>query len=99
MSGKSGTLSTTTVAGLEDLRRTLGNGEGLSDKGGVLVTRKWFTEYLVRGVRSRTRRGGRLVPSAEEVRSYLLRYDRIGQQALPEDQSRELIERVMEMMK
>ncbi|MEV5710045.1 helix-turn-helix transcriptional regulator [Actinoallomurus sp. NPDC052274] len=43
--------------------------------------------------------GGRLVPSAEEVRSYLLRYDRIGQQALPEDQSRELIERVMEMMK
>ncbi|MCO6006653.1 helix-turn-helix transcriptional regulator [Actinoallomurus purpureus] len=43
--------------------------------------------------------GGRLVPSADEVRSYLLRYDRIGQQALPEDQSRELIKRVMETMK
>ena len=43
--------------------------------------------------------GGRLVPSATEVRSYVLRYDRIGQKALPEDQSRDLIKQVMEAMK
>jgi transcriptional regulator with XRE-family HTH domain len=43
--------------------------------------------------------GGRLVPSASEVRSYVLRYDRIGQKALPEDQSRDLIKQVMEAMK
>jgi transcriptional regulator with XRE-family HTH domain len=42
--------------------------------------------------------GGRLVPSAPEVRDYVLRYDRIGQKALPEDQSRELIKQVMEAM-
>jgi hypothetical protein len=33
------------------------------------------------------------------VRSYVLRYDRIGQKALPEDQSRDLIKQVMEAMK
>jgi transcriptional regulator with XRE-family HTH domain len=43
--------------------------------------------------------GGRLVPSAFEVQSYVLRYDRIGQKALPEDQSRVLIRRIMEEMK
>jgi transcriptional regulator with XRE-family HTH domain len=43
--------------------------------------------------------GGRLVPSATEVQTYVIRYDRIGQKALPEDQSRELIRRVMEAMK
>ncbi|MDN3351570.1 Scr1 family TA system antitoxin-like transcriptional regulator [Actinomadura sp. DC4] len=42
--------------------------------------------------------GGRLVPSATEVRDYVLRYDRIGQKALPEDQSRELIRKIMEAM-
>jgi hypothetical protein len=40
--------------------------------------------------------GGRSVPSATEVRSYVLRYGRIGQKALPEDQSRDLIKQVME---
>jgi transcriptional regulator with XRE-family HTH domain len=43
--------------------------------------------------------GGRLVPSASEVRSYVLRYDRIGQKALPEDLSRDLIKKVMEATK
>jgi transcriptional regulator with XRE-family HTH domain len=43
--------------------------------------------------------GGRLVPSAREVQSYVVRYDRIGQKALPEDLSRDLIARVMEAMK
>jgi transcriptional regulator with XRE-family HTH domain len=42
--------------------------------------------------------GGRLVPSATEVRAYQVRYDRIGQQALPEGPSRDLIKRVMEAM-
>ncbi|GLY89627.1 helix-turn-helix domain-containing protein [Actinoallomurus iriomotensis] len=42
--------------------------------------------------------GGRLVPSATEVRSYVLRYDRIGQKALPEDLSRHLIVKIMEAM-
>jgi transcriptional regulator with XRE-family HTH domain len=42
--------------------------------------------------------GGRLVPSPTEVQSYVLRYDRIGQKALPEGQSRELIKQVMEAM-
>jgi transcriptional regulator with XRE-family HTH domain len=40
--------------------------------------------------------GGRLVPSAEEVRSYAIRYDRIGQEGLPPSASRELIARFME---
>lgn len=43
--------------------------------------------------------GGRLVPSASEVRSYVLRYDRIGQKALPEDLSRDLIKKVTEATK
>jgi transcriptional regulator with XRE-family HTH domain len=42
--------------------------------------------------------GGRLVPSTTEVRSYVTRYDRIGQKALPEDQSRQLIIKIMEAM-
>jgi transcriptional regulator with XRE-family HTH domain len=42
--------------------------------------------------------GGRLVPSTTEVRSYVTRYDRIGQKALPEDQSRELIVQIMEAL-
>jgi hypothetical protein len=43
--------------------------------------------------------GGRLVPSASEVRSDVTRYDRIGQKALPEDQSRELIVQILEALK
>jgi transcriptional regulator with XRE-family HTH domain len=43
--------------------------------------------------------GGRLVPAASEVQTYALRYDRIGQKALPENQSRELIGQIMEAMK
>ena len=42
--------------------------------------------------------GGRLVLSKAEVRSYAIRYDRIGQLALPEGPSRDLIKRVMEAM-
>lgn len=42
--------------------------------------------------------GGRLVPNITEVASYALRYDRIGQHALPESPSRDLIRRVMEAM-
>jgi transcriptional regulator with XRE-family HTH domain len=42
--------------------------------------------------------GGRLVPNVTEVASYALRYDRIGQQALPERSSRDLIKRIMEAM-
>jgi transcriptional regulator with XRE-family HTH domain len=42
--------------------------------------------------------GGRLVPSAAEVRSYILRYDRIGQQAMPEKPSRARIVQAMEAM-
>lgn len=42
--------------------------------------------------------GGRLVPSPLEVQSYVLRYDRIGQKALPVDLSRDLIKRIMEAM-
>ncbi|HEY7486079.1 MAG TPA: helix-turn-helix transcriptional regulator [Streptosporangiaceae bacterium] len=40
--------------------------------------------------------GGRLVPSVAEVRSYALRYDRIGQHALPEGASRDKIKQAME---
>jgi transcriptional regulator with XRE-family HTH domain len=43
--------------------------------------------------------GGRLVPSALEVQSYVVRYDRIGLKALPEDLSRDLITQIMEAMK
>ena len=42
--------------------------------------------------------GGRLVPAAAEVRSYVVRYDRIGQQAMPENLSRDRIVRAMEAM-
>jgi transcriptional regulator with XRE-family HTH domain len=42
--------------------------------------------------------GGRLVASAAEVRDYSLRYDRIGQVALPESASRELIQKAMEAL-
>ncbi len=42
--------------------------------------------------------GGRLVPSTSEAQAFVLRYDRIGQKALPEDQSRDLIRQVMEAM-
>jgi transcriptional regulator with XRE-family HTH domain len=42
--------------------------------------------------------GGRLVPSATEVRSYVTRYDRIGQKALPENQSQELIVQILEAL-
>jgi DNA-binding XRE family transcriptional regulator len=41
---------------------------------------------------------GRLVTSVTEVRSYVLRYDRIGQQALPEIPSRGLIKQAMEAL-
>jgi hypothetical protein len=40
--------------------------------------------------------GGRLVPSAQEVREYGLKYDRIGQHALPDVQSRDKIKQAME---
>lgn len=40
--------------------------------------------------------GGRLVPSPAEVRSFAMQYDRIGQAALPESLSRELIQKAME---
>jgi transcriptional regulator with XRE-family HTH domain len=40
--------------------------------------------------------GGRLVSSTAEAQSYVLRYDRIGQKALPEDLSRDLIKKAME---
>jgi transcriptional regulator with XRE-family HTH domain len=40
--------------------------------------------------------GGRLIATADEVREYSKRYDRIGQKALPEDLSRDLIRKVME---
>src|SRR3569833_681571 len=42
--------------------------------------------------------GGRLVASATEVRQYSLRYDRIGQAALPESTSREFIQKAMEAL-
>ncbi|URM95124.1 helix-turn-helix transcriptional regulator [Actinomadura madurae] len=42
--------------------------------------------------------GGRLVSSITEVASYALRYDQIGQHALPEGLSRDLIMQVMEVM-
>ncbi|MEO5876133.1 MAG: Scr1 family TA system antitoxin-like transcriptional regulator [Streptosporangiaceae bacterium] len=42
--------------------------------------------------------GGRLVPSASEVRGLLLRYDRISNRALDEDQSRVLVGEIMEAM-
>ncbi|HEY7486645.1 MAG TPA: DUF5753 domain-containing protein, partial [Streptosporangiaceae bacterium] len=43
--------------------------------------------------------GGRLVPSAEEVRKYGIKYDRIGQHALPEVQSRDKIKQAMEAIR
>lgn len=42
--------------------------------------------------------GGRLASSAAEVASYALRYDQIGQHALPEGMSRDLIKQIMEAM-
>ena len=42
--------------------------------------------------------GGRLVPSPSEVQWYVLRYDQIGQEALPTTLSRDLIKRSMEAM-
>jgi hypothetical protein len=41
---------------------------------------------------------GRLVPSADEVRSYQFRYDRIGQVASSENASRDVIRRAMEAL-
>jgi transcriptional regulator with XRE-family HTH domain len=43
--------------------------------------------------------GGRLVATAEEVRSYGIRYDRTGQQAMPEGSSRDRIAQAMEEMR
>jgi transcriptional regulator with XRE-family HTH domain len=40
--------------------------------------------------------GGRLIATTADVRSYGIRYDRIGQQALPEGASRDLIRQTME---
>jgi transcriptional regulator with XRE-family HTH domain len=42
--------------------------------------------------------GGRLVPSRSEVQSYVLRYDRISQEALPAGLSRDLMKQIMEDM-
>jgi hypothetical protein len=42
--------------------------------------------------------GGRLVPSASEVREFGIRFDRIGQLALPEPTSREMIRRALEAL-
>jgi transcriptional regulator with XRE-family HTH domain len=42
--------------------------------------------------------GGRLVADGDEIREFGLRYDRIGQAALPESASREMIQRVMEAL-
>ncbi|GAA0970500.1 helix-turn-helix transcriptional regulator [Actinocorallia libanotica] len=42
--------------------------------------------------------GGRLVPSQLEVQSYVLRYDRISQEALPAGLSRDLMKQIMEAM-
>lgn len=42
--------------------------------------------------------GGRLVSSTVEVAAYALRYDQIGQHALPEGLSRDLIRQIMEVM-
>ncbi|MGI5224408.1 helix-turn-helix domain-containing protein [Actinoallomurus sp. CA-142502] len=42
--------------------------------------------------------GGRLVPSVTEVREYGIRFDRIGQLALPEPSSRELVQRALEAL-
>lgn len=43
--------------------------------------------------------GGRLVPSAAEVKAFAIRYDRIGMHALPEAQSRDMIEQAMEALR
>jgi hypothetical protein len=42
--------------------------------------------------------GGRLASATAEVASYALRYDQIGQHALPEGLSRDLVKRIMEAM-
>ncbi|GLY85796.1 helix-turn-helix domain-containing protein [Actinoallomurus iriomotensis] len=42
--------------------------------------------------------GGRLVADSGEIREFGLQYDRIGQSALPESASREMIRRVMEAL-
>jgi uncharacterized protein DUF5753 len=42
--------------------------------------------------------GGRLVPSAPEVRDFGIRFDRIGQVALPEPTSLEMVRRAMEAL-
>lgn len=43
--------------------------------------------------------GGRLILSTSEIRTYGIRYDRIGAKALPDDSSRNLIKQVMEATK
>jgi transcriptional regulator with XRE-family HTH domain len=43
--------------------------------------------------------GGRLVPSPPDVRSFAIKYDRIGLEALPTGPSRDLIRRAMESMR
>lgn len=42
--------------------------------------------------------GGRLIPSAPEVREFGIRFDRIGQLALPEPTSREMVQRALESL-
>jgi hypothetical protein len=44
------------------------------------------------------RGGGRLVLGAQEVRSFSVRYDRLGVKALHEEASRDLIREIMEDM-
>ena len=42
--------------------------------------------------------GGRLVPSTDEARRYGVRFDRIGQVALPTEASRRMIKEAMEAL-
>ncbi|WP_169806772.1 helix-turn-helix domain-containing protein [Actinomadura macra] len=66
---------------------------GVSGSLSIMTTRDTEVAYLESG------RMGRLVERPPEIRDFNVNYDRIGALALPEDQSRTLIEHMLGLMK
>jgi transcriptional regulator with XRE-family HTH domain len=79
--------------GIRVLPRSAGAHAGTNGSFKILSTESGDVVY------SDSSGGGRLVPAADEVREYGLRYDRIGQHALPDVQSRDKIRQAMEALR
>jgi transcriptional regulator with XRE-family HTH domain len=77
-------------ASIRVVPRTTGAFVGLDGPFKVLTVREGDVAY------TEAHGGGRLILSTAEVRAFGVRYDQISSKALPEDQSRTLIQRTME---